>query len=71
MKNKVKIERAEHLTKEGIFAMSLSDKEYFIFCEGKKQGKQERDKEVMDLVEKCYNGEISFKQLKQALKQNV
>jgi hypothetical protein len=38
---KVFIERAERLTKEGIFAMNLNEQEYFIFCEGKKQGIKE------------------------------
>lgn len=55
-KKGVFIERAEPLTKEGIFAMGLNDREYFIFNEGRKQGRKqtfiEEKKRVGDVIDK-------------------
>ena len=50
-KKGVFIERAEPLTKEGIFAMGLNDREYFIFCEGKKQALSTQKQETLNLLD--------------------
>ena len=49
-KNKVTIERAELLTKEGIYGICLDDKGYNIFCEGKKQGKTSAINEEIEFL---------------------
>jgi len=53
-KENVSIERAEHLTTEGIFAMALTDEEYNIFCKGKEQGRKDKEDEIRNKIEEYF-----------------